>query len=96
MDKLADVDWIAEAIVERLELKKALYRKIDAVRKPGSIVSSNTSTIPISLLVEGMPSQFRAEFCDYALFQPGAFHAPAGDRSRCRYQSGSYRVSRGI
>ena len=55
MDKLGSVDWIAEAIVERLDIKKDLYRKIDAVRKPGSIVSSNTSTIPIALLVEGMP-----------------------------------------
>jgi 3-hydroxyacyl-CoA dehydrogenase len=68
--KLADADWIAEAIVERLELKKALYRKIDAVRKSGSIVSSNTSTIPISLLVEDMPVEFRAEFAITHFFNP--------------------------
>ncbi len=55
MAKLADVDWIAEAVVERLDIKQALYKKIDAVRKDGSIVSSNTSTIPISLLVADMP-----------------------------------------
>jgi len=48
LDKLASVDWITEAIVEQLVLKKALYKKIDAVRKTGSIVSSNTSTIPIA------------------------------------------------
>ncbi len=70
LDKLADADWIAEAIVERLELKKALYRKIDAVRKPGSIVSSNTSTIPISLLVEDMPVEFRSEFAITHFFNP--------------------------
>jgi len=52
MHKLSDVDWIAEAVVERLDIKKTLYRKIDAVRKNGSIVTSNTSTIPISLLVD--------------------------------------------
>ncbi len=69
-DKLADADWIAEAIVERLDLKKALYRRIDAVRKPGSIVSSNTSTIPISLLVDGMPLAFRAEFAITHFFNP--------------------------
>ena len=70
LDKLADADWIAEAIVERLELKKALYKKIDAVRKRGSIVSSNTSTIPISLLVEDMPADFRAEFAITHFFNP--------------------------
>ena len=71
--KLADADWIAEAIVERLELKKALYRKIDAVRKSGSIVSSNTSTIPISLLVKEMPAEFRAEFAITHFFNPVRF-----------------------
>jgi len=68
--KLADVDWIAEAIVERLDVKRALYRRIDAVRRPGSIVSSNTSTIPISLLVEGMPRAFREEFAITHFFNP--------------------------
>jgi 3-hydroxyacyl-CoA dehydrogenase len=72
-DKLADVDWIAEAIVERLELKKALYKRIDAVRKFGSIVSSNTSTIPIALLVEDMPLEFRAEFAITHFFNPVRF-----------------------
>ena len=70
MDKLADIDWIAEAVVERLDIKKALYRQIDAVRKAGSIVTSNTSTIPISLLVEGMPADFRAEFAITHFFNP--------------------------
>ena len=73
MHKLADADWIAEAIVERLELKKALYKQIDAVRKPGSIVSSNTSTIPISLLVEDMPLEFRREFAITHFFNPVRF-----------------------
>jgi 3-hydroxyacyl-CoA dehydrogenase len=73
LDKLADVDWITEAIVERLELKKALYKKIDAVRKSGSIVSSNTSTIPIAMLVEDMPVEFRAEFAITHFFNPVRF-----------------------
>ena len=73
MHKLADVDWIAEAIVERLELKKALYKQIDAVRKPGSIISSNTSTIPISLLVADMPAAFREEFAITHFFNPVRF-----------------------
>ena len=73
MDKLADVGWITEAVVERLDVKKGLYRRIDAVRKPGSIVSSNTSTIPISLLVEGMPAAFRSEFAITHFFNPVRF-----------------------
>ena len=70
LDKLANVDWIAEAVVERLDVKQALYKRIDAVRKPGSIVSSNTSTIPIALLVEEMPEAFRTEFAITHFFNP--------------------------
>ena len=73
MRLLADCDWIAEAIVERLDLKKTLYRQIDEVRKKGSIVSSNTSTIPISLLVEGMPKAFQQEFAITHFFNPVRF-----------------------
>ncbi|MDH3350012.1 MAG: 3-hydroxyacyl-CoA dehydrogenase NAD-binding domain-containing protein [Gammaproteobacteria bacterium] len=73
MEKLADVDWIAEAVVERLDIKKTLYRQIDAVRKEESIVSSNTSTIPISLLVEDMPTAFREEFAITHFFNPVRF-----------------------
>jgi 3-hydroxyacyl-CoA dehydrogenase len=70
MHKIAESDWIAEAIVERLELKKALYKTIDDIRRPGSIVSSNTSTIPISLLVDGMSDQFKKEFAITHYFNP--------------------------
>ncbi len=70
MAKLADVDWIAEAVFERLDIKKSLYREIDKYRKSGSIISSNTSTIPISLLVEDMPVNFREEFAITHFFNP--------------------------
>ena len=70
MARLAEVDWIAEAVVERLDIKKDLYQRIDAVRKQGSIVSSNTSTIPISLLVEDMPDSFCQEFAITHFFNP--------------------------
>jgi 3-hydroxyacyl-CoA dehydrogenase len=70
MHLIAESDWIAEAIVERLELKRDLYRKIDQIRRIGSIVSSNTSTIPISLLVDGMPDQFKKEFAITHYFNP--------------------------
>ncbi len=70
LQRLHDVDWIAEAVVERLDVKRKLYRDIDAVRKPGSIVSSNTSTIPISLLTDGMPDSFCSEFAITHYFNP--------------------------
>ena len=50
LGKLAECDWIIEAVVEKLEVKQDLYRRIDKVRKPGAVVSSNTSTIPLAAL----------------------------------------------
>ena len=73
MHRLVDADWITEAVVERLDIKKQLYREIDSHRKQGSIISSNTSTIPISLLVEDMPISFREEFAITHFFNPVRF-----------------------
>ncbi|TBW35378.1 3-hydroxyacyl-CoA dehydrogenase/enoyl-CoA hydratase family protein [Siculibacillus lacustris] len=67
---LADCDLIIEAIVERLDLKQSLYAKIDAVRKDGSIVSSNTSTIPLAALVGGLPERFAGDFLITHFFNP--------------------------
>lgn len=72
-DKLAECDWIAEAILERLDLKKDLYKKLDAVCKDSAIISSNTSTIPIKLLVEDMPSAFKKRFAITHFFNPVRF-----------------------
>lgn len=68
--KLADCDWIIEAVVERLDIKKDLYRRLDAVITKDCIVSSNTSTIPIKLLVEDMPTSFRKRFAITHYFNP--------------------------
>ncbi|MFW7269632.1 3-hydroxyacyl-CoA dehydrogenase NAD-binding domain-containing protein [Gluconacetobacter sp. Hr-1-5] len=54
MALLADADWIVEAVAERLEIKRGLFAEIAQVRKPGCVLSSNTSTIPLRELVEGM------------------------------------------
>jgi 3-hydroxyacyl-CoA dehydrogenase len=70
MQALADCDWIVEAVIERLDIKQDLYRKIDAVRKPGSLVSSNTSTIPLDQLVAGMPAGFAEDFLITHFFNP--------------------------
>ncbi len=67
---IADCDWIIEAVSENLSLKQTLYTQIDAVRKPGSIVSSNTSTLPLHYLVQGLPDSFAADFCITHFFNP--------------------------
>lgn len=70
LDKLADVDWIVEVVIEDLDIKQALYRKIDAVRRKGSIISSNTSTLPLAKLTEGMPESFTQDFLITHFFNP--------------------------
>jgi 3-hydroxyacyl-CoA dehydrogenase len=67
---LADCDWIIEAVIERLDIKHDLYRQIDSVRKPGSLVSSNTSTLPLEQLVSGMPAGFSEDFLITHFFNP--------------------------
>ncbi len=67
---LADADWIVEAIVEQLEPKRALMERIERVRRPGSIVSSNTSGIPIAAIAAGRSEEFRAHFLGTHFFNP--------------------------
>ncbi len=67
---LADCDWIIEAVIERLDIKQSLYRRIDEVRKPGSLISSNTSTIPLDQLVAEMPAGFAEDFLITHFFNP--------------------------
>ena len=68
--KLKDCDLIIEAVVENLEIKRKLYERVDEQRKPGSIVASNTSGIPIRLLAEGRSEDFRAHFVGVHFFNP--------------------------
>lgn len=67
---LAHYDWIIEAIVERLDIKQSLFEKVEAVRKPGTLISSNTSGIPIHLMSEGRSDDFQAHFCGTHFFNP--------------------------
>ena len=73
LSKLKECDWIIEVVLEKLSVKQDVYRKIDAVRKPGSIVSSNTSTLPIHELVEGFPEAFKKDFMITHFFNPPRF-----------------------
>ncbi len=68
--RIAASDWIIEAVVERLDIKRGLLAKVDAVRRPGSIVSSNTSGIPIAALAEGRSDDFRKHWLGTHFFNP--------------------------
>ncbi len=70
LGRVAECDWIVEAIVERLDIKQALYAKLEALKRPGTAVSSNTSTIPLGNLVEGRSDQFKADFLITHFFNP--------------------------
>jgi len=70
LDKLADVDWIVEVVLEDLTVKQKVYRTIDAVRKDGCIVSSNTSTLPLQSLTEGLSERFQRDFLITHFFNP--------------------------
>ncbi len=69
-DKLAKADWIVEAVVERLDIKRDLYQRLNDVVPADCIVTSNTSTIPISLLVHEMPESFQKRFAITHYFNP--------------------------
>ncbi|WP_137898655.1 3-hydroxyacyl-CoA dehydrogenase/enoyl-CoA hydratase family protein [Sphingomonas sp. 2SG] len=70
LDRVAECDWIVEAIVERLDIKQSLYARLEALKRPGTAVSSNTSTIPLGHLVEGRSDQFKADFLITHFFNP--------------------------
>ena len=67
---LADCDWIIEAVIERVDIKQNVFRAVDGVRKAGSIVSSNTSTIPFAKLMDGLPAEFARDFLITHFFNP--------------------------
>ncbi|CAG0895990.1 unnamed protein product [Cyprideis torosa] len=70
LDKLGDCDWIVEVVLEDLKIKHATYEKIQKHRKKGSIVTSNTSTIPLAKLAEGQPDDFVKDFMITHFFNP--------------------------
>jgi len=69
-DKIAEVDWIIEVVVENLQIKKDLFKRIEPVRAKGTIVSSNTSGIPLKGMSEGLSPEFRQHFLGTHFFNP--------------------------
>ena len=70
LSKIKDYDWIIEVVVERLDIKKAVYEQIEKYRKPGTLITSNTSGIPIHFMSEGRSEDFQEHFCGTHFFNP--------------------------
>jgi 3-hydroxyacyl-CoA dehydrogenase len=70
LDKIADCDWVIEAVTENLEIKRSLWRRVDGARKPDAILSTNTSGIPLAQISEGFSPDFRRRFLGTHFFNP--------------------------
>jgi len=70
MKDIAACDWIIEVVVERLDIKKSVYERVEQFRKPGTLITSNTSGIPIHMLSEGRSDDFKKNFCGTHFFNP--------------------------
>ncbi|HEX9600332.1 MAG TPA: 3-hydroxyacyl-CoA dehydrogenase NAD-binding domain-containing protein [Mariniflexile sp.] len=71
--KVSQVDWIMEVVVERLDIKKSVFEKLDKHRTPGTLISSNTSGIPIHFMSEGRSEDFQKHFCGTHFFNPARY-----------------------
>ncbi|WP_178988755.1 3-hydroxyacyl-CoA dehydrogenase/enoyl-CoA hydratase family protein [Winogradskyella schleiferi] len=73
ISKVADVDWIMEVVVERLDIKKQVFENLEKHRTPGTLITSNTSGIPIKFMSEGRSDDFRKHFCGTHFFNPARY-----------------------
>ncbi len=71
--KVKDVDWIMEVVVERLDIKKQVFEKLEKYRTPGTLITSNTSGIPIHFMSEGRSEDFQKHFCGTHFFNPARY-----------------------
>nr|WP_276901423.1 3-hydroxyacyl-CoA dehydrogenase/enoyl-CoA hydratase family protein [Pedobacter kyonggii] len=70
MPKIAGYDWVIEVVVENLDIKKKVFEQVEQFRKPGTLITSNTSGIPIHLMAEGRSEDFKSHFCGTHFFNP--------------------------
>ena len=73
LSEIATCDWIIEVVVERLDIKKQVFEQIDKFRKPGTLITSNTSGIPIKYMSEGRSDDFQVHFCGTHFFNPARY-----------------------
>jgi 3-hydroxyacyl-CoA dehydrogenase len=70
MKEIADCDWVIEVVVERLDIKQQIFTEVEKFRKPGTLITSNTSGIPIRMMAEGRSEDFKKHFCGTHFFNP--------------------------
>ena len=70
MKDIADCDWVIEVVVERLDIKKKVFEQVEKYRKAGSLITSNTSGIPMNLMLDGRSEDFQKHFCGTHFFNP--------------------------
>ncbi len=70
MNRIADCDWVIEVVVERLDIKQSVFEKVEQYRKPGTLITSNTSGIPIHMMAAGRSDDFKKHFCGTHFFNP--------------------------
>ena len=70
LEKIKDCDWILEVVIERLDIKKSVFEQIEKYRKPGTLITSNTSGIPMHMMTEGRSEDFQKHFCGTHFFNP--------------------------
>jgi 3-hydroxyacyl-CoA dehydrogenase len=70
MKDIAQCDWVIEVVVERLDIKQKIFEEVEKFRKPGTLVTSNTSGIPIHMMAEGRSEDFKKHFCGTHFFNP--------------------------
>jgi 3-hydroxyacyl-CoA dehydrogenase len=70
LSKISDYDWVIEVVIERLDIKHQLFERLEKYRKPGTLITSNTSGIPIHMMSEGRSDDFKANFCGTHFFNP--------------------------
>lgn len=70
MSKIKDCDWVIEVVIERLDIKRSVFEQVEQFRKPGTLITSNTSGIPIHLMTEGRTEDFKQHFCGTHFFNP--------------------------
>lgn len=70
LQRIEECDWIIEVVVERADIKQSLFERVETYRRPGTIISTNTSGIPMKVLTEGRSDDFRSHFCGTHFFNP--------------------------
>nr|MBA3675385.1 3-hydroxyacyl-CoA dehydrogenase/enoyl-CoA hydratase family protein [Chitinophagaceae bacterium] len=70
MKDIADCDWVIEVVIERLDIKQSIFTEVEKYRKPGTLITSNTSGIPINMMAEGRSDDFKKHFCGTHFFNP--------------------------